>query len=91
MNQLGRDLETGARDVDRFMTGQSTRTRSRIVRTEEIVYQVEKRSEEGGKIVDIVKEAEGQGLDERDVLKVIEDMKRDGLLYEPEEGWVKKI
>ncbi len=91
MNQLGRDLETGARDVDRFMTGQSTRTRSRIVRIEEIVYQVEKRSDEGGKIADIVKETEGQGLDERDVLKVIEDMKRDGLLYEPKEGWVKKI
>ncbi|MFX0210670.1 MAG: cell division protein, partial [Candidatus Hodarchaeota archaeon] len=91
MNQLGRDVETGRFDADRLMTGQSTRTRSKIVRIEEIAYRVERRSEEGGKVVDIVKEAEEQGLEERDVLKVIEDMKRDGLLYEPREGWVKKI
>ncbi|MFX1511706.1 MAG: LAGLIDADG family homing endonuclease, partial [Promethearchaeota archaeon] len=91
MNQLGRDIETGRFDADRLMTGQSTRTRSRIVRIEDLVYRVERRSEDGGKITDIVKEAEEEGLDERDVVKVIEDMKRDGLLYEPKEGWVKKI
>jgi replicative DNA helicase Mcm len=91
MNQLGRDVETGRFDADRLMTGQSTRTRSKIMRIEEVVYRVERRSEEGGKVVDIVKEAEEQGLEERDVLKVIEDMKRDGLLYEPRDGWVKKI
>ena len=86
--QVGFDYETGQIDIDRITTGVTTSQRSRIIIVREIVRKLE---EKVGKIIglqDVIDEALTKNIDQAQVEETIEQLKREGYIFEPKKGQI---
>ena len=86
--QVGFDYETGQIDIDRITTGITTSQRSRIIMVREIVKKLE---EKFGKIIslqDVIEEALTKNIDQAQVEETIEQLKREGYIFEPKKGQI---
>ncbi len=86
--QVGFDYETGQIDIDRITTGVTTSQRSRIITVREIVKKLESKF---GKIIalqDIIEEATIRNIDQAHVEETLEQLKREGYLFEPKKGQI---
>lgn len=88
MTQLGYDFETGRFDVDRLEGGVAASKRQRINKVLDIIELLQKESKEIA-VEDVRAEAENQGIEGAD--EIIEHLKREGAIFEPRPGFLRKI
>ncbi|MDI6722264.1 MAG: hypothetical protein QMD97_01800, partial [Candidatus Aenigmarchaeota archaeon] len=87
LSQLGYDYETGRIDIDRVEGGVPAGRRKRIHQVIEIIDSLQKTMKEVP-VEDVKAEAENQGIENVD--EIIENLKREGTLFEPRVGFIKK-
>ena len=88
--KLGLDPETGMLDIDRIETGVSSSQRNKIKLILSVIEEMQKENPDRMvPISDIIAAAEEQGID--DAEEIIERLKRDGEIFEPKSGFVRKI
>lgn len=87
--QLGFDKETGQIDIDRVESGISATQRSKIRTILDIIETLQKQTGKEVAIVDVLAEAETQGVERAE--EVIDKLKREGMIFEPRSGHVKKL
>ncbi|MCD6215543.1 MAG: minichromosome maintenance protein MCM [Candidatus Aenigmarchaeota archaeon] len=88
LRQLGYEEETGVIDIDRIESGVTTSQRSKIGAILAIIEELEK-EEEQVSVEDIKAEAETRGIKDADSL--IEKLKKEGIIFEPKYGYVKRL
>lgn len=88
LKQLGFDVESGKLDIDRVESSIAGTQRSKIRVLLEIIDTLEKELKEVS-IEDLGAKAEEEGIENWQDL--IQKMKREGLLYEPKSGYIKKV
>ncbi|MCK5594232.1 MAG: minichromosome maintenance protein MCM, partial [Candidatus Aenigmarchaeota archaeon] len=92
LKQVGIDPETGQIDIDRLSSGVGASKRNKIMEILRLIKEMQDESPE--KIVnreDLITRAEEEGMDASKVEEVIESLKRDGELFEPKHGYIKKV
>jgi replicative DNA helicase Mcm len=92
LSEVGIDYETGQFDIDRIVTGITTAQRSRIITVKEIISKLgEKYKDSAIPISEISEEAKARGIEIDRVEEIIDKMKRDGEIFEPKHGFIKKV
>ncbi len=86
--QLGYDIETGRIDIDKIESGITASKRRKIGVILEILDEVLKDAREVA-IEDLKAEAESRGV--TDIDEVIEKLRREGTIFEPRPGFVRKV
>ena len=90
LENVGLDVESGKIDIDTIMTGKPKSTREKMTRILEIIDTLA--GNEGcAKVKDIIKEAEGIGIDKQSVERLISDMRKQGLIYESRPECYRKV
>ena len=81
LEAVGIDVESGRLDIDTIMTGRPKSARDRMAKIAEIVDEV---AEEGecAKLSQIVEEAGGYGIERASVEKILNDMRKSGIIIE---------
>jgi len=91
LKQVGIDRETGRQDIDTIMVGSSKSQRDRIDLVLKLVTEFAKEDKEGMVQVEkVVEAAAAQGVEKEYTRRTIDQLKRDGMLFEPKQGHVKK-
>jgi len=90
LENVGLDVESGKIDIDTIMTGKPKSAREKMTRILEIIDTISG-SNECAKVKDIIKEAEGLGIDKQSVEKLISDMRKQGLIYESRPECYRKV
>ncbi len=90
--QVGIDPETGQIDIDVLTTGISTSTKNKMFIVREIISSIEEKSgDKNVAVSQVIGVAEGRGLDESTVMQIIDRLNREGEIFKPKEGFVKRI
>jgi len=89
LEQVGVDPETGEFDADIIESGVSSSERNRLQTVKHIINEMAGDGEV--EIESVLDKAEEEGFDRDEAEDVIERLKRDGELYEPEQGSIQKI
>ena len=91
LRQVGIDPETGAFDIDVVMVGTSSSTRSRIETLMDLIAEMESENKnQAVPIGDVIKKATDMGMRKDFVERSIEQMRQDGILFQPRAGYIKK-
>ena len=91
LRQVAFDEETGTIDIDRIATDVPATQRNKIGIVKEIINELENQIGRTIPLDDIIKAAEGKGMEESDVEEIIQKLKRSGDLFEPRRGFVSRI
>ncbi len=91
LQKVGMDTETGELDIDRIVTGISTSQRSRIITVRELIKNLESKYGSNIPLEDLVDAAKETGIEEARVEEIIEKMKRQGELFEPKHGIIRRM
>ncbi len=91
LQQVGFDKETGELDIDRIVTGISTSQRSRIIVVRDIIREIESKYGNNIPLADVIDAAQAKGLEKSRVEEIIEKMKREGELFEPKYGIIRRM
>ena len=89
LEQVGVDPETGEFDADIIESGVSSSERNRLQTVKHIINEMAGDGEV--EIESVLDRAEEEGFDRDEAEDVIDRLKRDGELYEPEQGSIQKI
>ena len=92
LKQVGIDPETGQFDIDRLSSGVTSSKRNKIMNILKIIKEMQDESPD--KLVnreDLISRAEEEGMDSAKVEEIIESLRRDGELFEPRHGFLKKV
>lgn len=87
LSQLGMDYETGRIDIDKVEGGTTASKRKKITIVIDIINELQKTGEVA--IEDVRAEAESRGVE--DIDEVLERLKREGTIFEPKAGFVRKV
>ncbi len=88
--KLGMDPETGKLDIDRLESGISANQRNKIRIILDLIESMQRDSEDKTVLIeDVLAAAEEQGI--KDAMEIIQKMKREGELFEPKMGRIRKI
>lgn len=90
LSALGYDYETGRIDIDRIESGVTASRRRRINVIMDIIDSLQKEAREVS-MEDVKAEAESQGIEDKDTDEVIDRLKREGTIFEPRPGFIRKI
>jgi replicative DNA helicase Mcm len=90
LEQVGVDPETGEFDIDRIESGVSTSQRNRLQTVKHIIENLAG-EDDSAEIEEVLQRAEEEGIDSSQAEEVIENLKRDGELFEPQQGFIQKI
>ena len=88
LNQLGYDEESGLIDIDKTESGISSSKRDRIKQVLSMIESLDKG--DGTAYQDILAEGENRGMEIDEIQDLIENLKRDGTIYEPGIGKFKR-
>ncbi len=91
LQKVGMDTETGELDIDRIVTGITTSQRSRIIMMREIIRELEAKYGANVPLADVIDAAKEKGLEESKIEEIIEKMKREGELFEPKHGVLRRM
>ena len=89
LEQVGVDPETGEFDADIIESGVTSSERNRLQSVKHIINEMA--GDGKAEIENVLEKAEDEGFDKEQAEDVIERLKRDGELYEPEQGYIQKI
>ncbi|MBU4246664.1 MAG: minichromosome maintenance protein MCM [Nanoarchaeota archaeon] len=88
--KLGIDPETGKLDIDRLESGISANQRNKIRIILDLIESMQRDSEDKTVLIeDVLAAAEEQGI--KDSMDIIQKMKREGELFEPKMGRIRKV
>ncbi|MFA4662078.1 LAGLIDADG family homing endonuclease [Pyrococcus kukulkanii] len=90
LRQIATD-ETGQIDVTILEVGQSARKLSKVERILDIIEKLQKTSEKGAHIDDILEEAKKFGIEKQEAREIIEKLLQQGQIYMPETGYYKLL
>ncbi len=90
LRQVGWDEEAKQFDIDILSTGVSAKQRSAVERVLDIISDLSGPSKEMVEIKTVVEYATREGLEEQLVRSIIDRYVRDGLLYQPEHGKIRR-
>ena len=91
LQSVGLDVETDKIDIDIVMTGKPMSMREKFIKLIEIIKEIEKSSKDGlVKVSELIEEATSQGLDKEFVERALEQLRREGEIYEPKPGYIKR-
>jgi replicative DNA helicase Mcm len=88
LQQLGYDYETKRIDIDRIESGVTASRRRKIGMILDIIESMQKEAKEVA-IEDVKAEAESQGIEGVD--EILDRLKREGTLFEPRAGFIRKV
>jgi len=91
LESLAYDKDTGKIDVDRIMTGISSRERNAYNNVNLIIAELEKQIGNVIPIEDVVKKAGEQEIPEELVESTLEKLRKDGDIYEPRRGFIQRF
>ena len=91
MQEVAMDMETGKFDIDRITTGITASQRSQISIIRRIIDALAERVGKSIPVQDIVKEAEGEGVQRGKAEEIIAQLVKSGEIYEPKPGLVSKV
>ncbi|WP_048152640.1 LAGLIDADG family homing endonuclease [Palaeococcus ferrophilus] len=86
LSQIARD-ESGELDISVLEVGRSSKQINKIERVIGIIKQLEKGSQHGAAIDDIIKEATEKGMNKDEVRKIVERLFNEGQIYSPRDGY----
>src|SRR3989338_4616531 len=89
--QVGFDYETGKIDIDRINTGITASTRNKILTIKDIITELEGKVGKSIPIEDLINEAIEKGITKESVEEIIENLRRQGEVFEPRRGFISKI
>ncbi|MHA1355990.1 MAG: hypothetical protein ACTSR1_12535 [Candidatus Heimdallarchaeota archaeon] len=91
MKQVGIDPETGAFDIDVVMVGSSSSNRSRIETLMDLIAELEsKNNNQAVALTEVIDKAMEMGMRKDFIDRNIEQMRQDGILFQPRSGFIKK-
>ncbi|MFX0085043.1 MAG: minichromosome maintenance protein MCM [Candidatus Hodarchaeota archaeon] len=91
LEKLAKDAETGKLDIDKVSSGISAKSRRSLDQIDNLIDRMlEQADDEPVAIKDILEQALAEGLDKSQVVRAIDEMTRRGILFEPEQGHVKR-
>jgi replicative DNA helicase Mcm len=91
LSQIAVDPTTGEADIDGFYSGQTSSKRSKLTKLLSIIDFLYR--DAGGKPFEeelLLAEAENEGITREYTKGVVQQMLRDGQLYQPKSGWIKR-
>ncbi len=91
LQKVGLDTDTGELDIDRIVTGITTSQRSRIIMVRELIRELESKYGSNIPLEDLIDAAKERGIEEAKVEELIEKMKREGELFEPKHGIIRRM
>ena len=91
LQKVGLDTDTGEFDIDRIVTGITTSQRNKIMMIREIIKELESKYGSNVPFADVVDAAKDKGLDKSKTEEIIEKMKREGELFEPKHGILRRM
>ena len=91
LQQVGMDTDTNELDIDRIVTGITASTRNKIVTLREVIKDLEARYGSNVPLADVVDAAKEKGIEESKVEEIIQRMKRDGEIFEPKQGIIRRM
>ncbi|HHO57080.1 MAG TPA: minichromosome maintenance protein MCM, partial [Thermoplasmatales archaeon] len=86
MTKVGMEHELGTFNIDLINTGITKTQKDRMKIVSEIIKEVCNEIKDAAPIEEIISRAEGKGLEEDEIRKVIEKMRREGIIFEPRHG-----
>ncbi len=91
LRKVGVDPDTGELDIDRIISGITFTQRDRITRIKNVINSLETKF--GGiiPIAEILNSAEAEGIEKSKAEEIIEKMRRDGEIFEPKHGEIRKM
>ncbi|NOR84728.1 AAA domain-containing protein [archaeon] len=90
MMAVGIDPETGQLDMDRIESGTTTSQRNKIRLLLKVISEMQEESKDKTVLIeDVIAAAEEQGID--DAEGIISKLKREGELFEPKNGHIRKV
>jgi replicative DNA helicase Mcm len=91
LQQVGIDTETGELDIDRIVTGITTSQRNKIFTIRDIINELGDRFGANIPIADVIDAAKLRGIEETKIEEILEKMRRDGEIFEPKHGIIRKM
>jgi len=91
LQKLGVDSETGELDIDKIVTGITSSQRNRIFVVKDILRELESKYGSNIPIADLIDAAKAKNIDESKIEEIIDRMKRDGELFEPKHGIIRRM
>jgi len=91
LEKLAFDQETGNFDINKVTTGMSTSERNSYNKIKMIIAELEKDNPNRIPVEDIVIKASEEKISEEQVVKAIKKLKKDGDIFEPNPGFVKRL
>jgi len=89
--QVGLDTETGELDIDRIVTGITATQRNKIIQIRDIIKEMETKFGSNIPLADVLEAAKAKGIDASKAEEIIEKMKREGEIFEPKHGIIRKM
>jgi replicative DNA helicase Mcm len=91
MSDVGIDVTTGATDIDVIMTGIPRSFRDNMQKIMDVIIELsrESGSAEESTVLSVLKEREK--VEEREALRLIGQMTKDGMIYSPKQGRLKRV
>ncbi len=92
LKQVGIDPETGQFDIDRLSSGTTSSKRNKIMEVMKIIKEMQDESPD--KLVnreDLLSRAEEEGMDSGKVEEIIKGLLKEGELFEPRQGFLRKV
>lgn len=83
--------DSGELDIDRIVTGITSAQRNRIIIMRELIKELESKYGSNIALADLINAAKEKEIEESKVKEIIEKMKRDGELFEPKQGLVRRF
>ncbi|MCJ7429335.1 MAG: cell division protein, partial [Candidatus Nanohaloarchaeota archaeon QJJ-5] len=91
LKQIGVIDESGEFDIDKLETGMSSEDRSRMQIIMSIISELGGDSGDAVPVEDVLAQCEEEGLSEDEAEEIIDELKRDGEIYEPKNGHIGTI
>ncbi|CCC80950.1 minichromosome maintenance protein MCM [Thermoproteus tenax] len=91
LKSVGIDMESGVVDIDSVMTGVPASRREAYIKLSELIRRLEEAAKGPVKLEVLLDEAEKAGVPRADAQRLVELMIRNGELYTPRPGYVKRI
>lgn len=88
--QLGYDYETQTFDIDKMDSGMTASRRRKIVTMLEVLDDLHKQTKEIN-MQDLKAASEEKGISESETIDIIERLKREGTIFEPRPGFIRKV
>ncbi|MHA2073319.1 MAG: ATP-binding protein [Candidatus Hodarchaeales archaeon] len=91
LEKLAKDADTGKLDIDKVSSGISAKSRRRLDKIDNLIDRMLEHADDAPvAIKDIIDQAIEEGIDKSQVVRAIDEMTRRGILFEPEQGHVKR-